>query len=216
MIQPCTSHFEYLSHMSDERTFARDSIIGYFNSGQPIRRTEMKPGSLFHQCTFEHANFDAEVICKCDFKDCSFESASMKSTLFSNCSFIKCSLDGVNAKDAVFKTCLFSWTTMKKSFLYNTQIQSLEGSLEFHESKVEELSITLGEHGIFCPQFKLLGEPKQIPDGYHLSRDPWTTFSGRRKCWMDVSYNRIVNDVVLKNEQKISFKLKSKVTYVGW
>ena len=203
--------------MSNKTPFDRDTIIGYFKSGKPIRRTELKPGTLFLECSFEKACFDSEIISVCDFKDCNFESASMKSSRFSNCTFTGSSLDGLNAEDAVFDNCSFSsGTTLNNSFLRNTQILLMEGSIEFHGSKVEGLTITLGEQGSFRPQFKLLGEPEQVPEGYFLSSDPWTTFSGKRKCYLNVSFNRIVNDVLLKEEQKIAFKLKSKLGYVGW
>lgn len=202
--------------MTNESTFARDTIVGYFKSGQPIRRAELQPGSLFLECNFEEANFNAEVISKCNFRNCNFQYATLKSARFANCSFSECNLNNINAEDAFFESCAFSSTTLKNSFLSNTQILSMDGSIEFHGSKIQGLSITQGNQGLFTPQFKLIGEPNLVPEGYFIVQDPWTTFSGQRKCYLNVSYNRIVNDVVLQSEQKLSFRVKSKLRYVGW
>lgn len=91
---------------------------------------------------------------------------------------------GVDAENAVFECCHFSNSPLIGSFLFGTQLLETSGYLQFHSSKIQNLRVTSNPANslLMLPQYKLIGEPLELPEGYFFEQDPWTTFSGRRRC----------------------------------
>jgi len=199
-------------------SLSEQRIIGYFKSGHPIRHSDLQSRSVFIDCDFQKTNFEAIVLSSIRFKSCNFSGASFNDASFNDCLFKDCDLRGVDAENAVFECCHFSNSPLIGSFLFGTQLLETSGYLQFHSSKIQNLRVTSNPaNSLFLlPQYKLIGEPLELPEGYFFEQDPWTTFSGRRRCIIGISYNRIINDVVVFQESKPLFRLRSKFSYVGW